>query len=89
MIFLFVAALGSLVLILTITLREQFTFRRSIPMLDQIHAELVTRLLAGKRHNTLRAKRVLTLQASRALIGLLESSDYVVPRDMRVKAMDH
>lgn len=39
MIFIFAPALGSLVLILAIILREQFTFRRSVPMLDQIHME--------------------------------------------------
>ena len=89
MIFLFVPALGSLALILVITLREQFTFRGPVHMLDQIHAELATRLLDGKCHNTLGTKRVFAIQASRALVVLLESPDYVAPRNMRVKTVDH
>lgn len=89
MIFLFAPALGSVAVILAIILREQFTFRRSVPMLDQIHAESATRLLAEKRHQTLGAKWVLTVQANRALVGLLECPDSVGPRDMRVKALDH
>jgi hypothetical protein len=89
MIFLFAPALGGLAVILAITLREQFTFRRSVPMLDQIDAELATNHLAEKRHRTSDVKRVLVVQASRALVVLLESPDYVAPRDMRAKAVDH
>lgn len=49
MIFLFAPGFLNLVIILTIALREQFTFRRAVPMLDQIDAEIVSRYLAEKR----------------------------------------
>ena len=84
MIFLFAPALVSLVLILAMILREQFTIRRSVPMLDQIHAEVATRRLARERHRTSDVKRVLTIQASRVLVLPPEASDYIAPRDMRV-----
>jgi hypothetical protein len=49
MIFLFAPGLVNLVIILAIALREQFTFRRFVPMLDQIDAEINNRHLAEKR----------------------------------------
>jgi hypothetical protein len=58
-------------------------------MLDQINAELATRLLARKRHYILDTKRVLTVRASHVLVVLLESPDYVASRDMRARAVDH
>ena len=41
MIFLFAPGFVNLVIILAIALREQFTFRRVVPMLDQIDAKIV------------------------------------------------
>jgi hypothetical protein len=89
MIFLFVPALGSLVLIFAIALSEQFTFCSSAPMLDQVDAESATRSRAARVHKALGAKHVLTFQASRVLVVLIESYDYAAPRNLRAEAVDH
>lgn len=89
MIFLFAPALVSLALILAMILREQFTFRHSVPMLDQIHAELATRRLARESQLASDVKHVLTFQASRVLIVPPEAPEYIAPRDIRVTGVEH
>ncbi len=81
MIFLFAPALASVAVILAITLRELFTFHQSVPMLDQINEELTSRHLARKRHRTSDDKRELVVQASRALVILIEPPDHIARRD--------
>ena len=83
MIFLFAPALVSLVLILAMILREQFTFLRSVPMLDQIHAELTTRRLARESQRTSDVKRVLTFRPSRVLVVPPEVPGCIAQHDIR------
>jgi hypothetical protein len=81
MIFLFAPALASVAVILAITLRELFTFHEPLPMLDQIAAELTSRHLIETGHRTSDTKRVLVVQASRALVILIEPQDFVARQD--------
>jgi hypothetical protein len=84
MIFLFAPALVSLALILAMVLREQFSFLRSVPTLDQIHAELTTRRLARESQRTSNGKRVLTFRPTRVLVATPLVPGYIAPQDINV-----
>jgi len=72
MIFLFAPALAGVAVILIITLRDQFAFRHSVPMLDQIQSELANRRLAAKVNRSFDAHIVLADPASRRVITMVE-----------------